>query len=404
MMNSQVGKRMKTIQKLVGAGRLHGESQQFGGTNPGAGMGESVLRTPSRGTRIVWRDFVGDIVTHPTVVGGLNIQALRLNPSSTSTFPWMSQIAPNFDKWQANGIIFEFTSMCSNFSTDSALGSVICATEYDIMDPPYTSKTEMLTSAYSTQSRMDKNVIHGIECDPATLQHSIFYTHPDEIPIPAGASPRDYTLATFYIATVGGNIPVNTNIGSLWVHYDITFLEEELAANRPIPGQGMLGGSFYRKLLPTEGGGWSSWGDATLIAGPDIGITITNGGVVFPAELQGKTFWISMGVSKVGGDGYGGARMDFPEQFITYNCTLSTDQGGNGTGDINVVQAGGGQNTQRGQMCAMIVRIEKVMTSEQQAGFAIYPAGTWPGDNNPPPSNTVFSMFIQEVEDGFLAE
>lgn len=264
------------------------------------GPDQIVTRGPLAGTNFTYREYLGDVFTHPDTVGAMNLISYRINPASAHTFPWLSRVAPNWDKWRANGILFEFKSTCSNYSADSAVGSILMATEYDVLDPPYSTKRQMLNAAYANETRMDKNVVHGIECAPSTMPHDIFYVLGDDEELPPGGNARDYSLGTFYMGTSGGSLPVNTNVGSLWIHYDMYFQTEQLLA----PGIGPVGGlllpMYYAGLMPTVIGGYQNFSGFTRHGGQDLGITCGLAcGVTFPVSsiLAGRVYFIEITVS-----------------------------------------------------------------------------------------------------------
>lgn len=187
-----------------------------------------------RSTRIVYKEYIGDVYTDATTAGAFNIKGYNLNPALMSTFPWLSTIAQQFEQWTPNGIIFEFRSTSSEYTATQALGSVIMATEYDPVDTPYTNKQQMLNAAYSSEMKPSERGFHGVECDPRDNPNRIFYTRAASIP--AGTDIRDYDLGTFYIATQGSGT-TNLNLGSLYIHYDITLRKEQIFGGVSDKGQ-----------------------------------------------------------------------------------------------------------------------------------------------------------------------
>ena len=102
-----------------------------GGTK--AAMQPMVISNSRRGgeTRIRFREYLGDVRTHPTVVGAWYNTVYTLNAGNTTTFPWFSTIANQYEQWTPEGIIFEFRSTATEYSTAVNLGSVVMATDYD---------------------------------------------------------------------------------------------------------------------------------------------------------------------------------------------------------------------------------------------------------------------------------
>lgn len=176
-----------------------------------------------RGTRIVEREYLGDIVSGALSGSstGFNLVNYPINPTNPQVFPWLSTIASLFDQWEPNGVVFEFVSTSSEFNgANQALGAVIMATDYDLQDPLYTSKQQMENSDYACSTKPAVSLMHGIECDASERPLKIMYTS-------TGASdPRFSVLGNFQLATQGVSA-ANINLGELWVSYDITFYKKQ---------------------------------------------------------------------------------------------------------------------------------------------------------------------------------
>lgn len=200
-----------------------------------------------RETRIIYREYIGDVFTHPTTAGAFYARTYPLNPGLLSLCPWLAPIAQQYEQWTPNGIVFEFKSTSSEYVATQALGSVIMATEYDSLDAVFSNKQDMLNSAYSNEAKPSERIVHGIECDPRDNPLRVFYVRSGAVP--SGGSIRDYDLGTFTVATQGG-ATANLNLGSLYVHYDLTFRKEQVFNG--IPARGNL--SMYYHLAGTING------------------------------------------------------------------------------------------------------------------------------------------------------
>lgn len=232
----QIGDRLETLGRSAltyGAKRfkdwtgfgdytLVGNSLVQGAKDPGL-----QIQTVGRFTRIKYREYLGEVVTHPADVGRFHVQKFRINPADLQTFPWLNPIATQFEQYKPMGILFEFKSTATDYSgTTASLGSVITATDYNVLDPPFTNKGAMLNNAYSQESKISESQIHGVECDPKELQRNVFYVSTTDKT--SGRGPRDYDVGNFYIATDGGGLPAGQSVGSLWVHYDFVFFKEQI--------------------------------------------------------------------------------------------------------------------------------------------------------------------------------
>lgn len=102
------------------------------------------------------------------------------------------------------------------------------ATQYDVADAVFQSKTEMLNYEYSTSAKPSENLGHMIECEPRQTTVSELFTLVGAVP--TGSDPRLYHLGRFSIATVGFQAD-NINIGELHVTYQIRLLKPKLFTN-----------------------------------------------------------------------------------------------------------------------------------------------------------------------------
>jgi len=188
---------------------------------------EVVNASNGGGTIIRYQEFLSDIYTSSTA-GAFNIQQWLINPANTQTFPFLSQIAQNYEQYDIEGMLFEFRSTSANAlnSTNTALGTVIMATQYDVADPVFSSKMEMLNYEYSSSSKPADNCMHMIECDPRQTTVNELYTTA-ALSAPANTDARLYFLGRFCIATQGFQA-ASVNIGELHITYQVRLLKPKI--------------------------------------------------------------------------------------------------------------------------------------------------------------------------------
>lgn len=242
----------------------------------------------------IYREYLGDVFTHPTLVGEFSAVSYDVNAGSARTFPWLHNIAKNYDQWVPEGIIFEFKSTTAVVTTASG-GSLLIASEYDLDDAPYTSKLQMLNSAYSQESKVTDDCMHGLECDPRQNVRGVLEIRSQGQTV---NDVQDYDLCRTTIATIGGNYPANTNIGSLYIHYQIRLKKQQLpkvvAASTTYAEYDLTYGDWFiasGSLLGIPNG----WTGFKQIGGYDLGIYFTNfatgagtGWVNIPNEYTGS--------------------------------------------------------------------------------------------------------------------
>lgn len=174
--------------------------------------------------RIRRREFLGDVISSSTA-NTFDLRSYAINPGLAATFPWLSEVCGStFQQYRINGMVFEFRSMSADAlnSTNTALGSVVMATDYDSADVPFTSKQQMENSEFGVSCKPSSNMIHAIECAKGATTISEQYVR--AFANPSGTDVRMYDLGKFYIATTGFQ-GTSVNAGELWVSYDITLIK-----------------------------------------------------------------------------------------------------------------------------------------------------------------------------------
>lgn len=258
----QVKRVKKTVAKIVKKAIKHSQpkkSHSHGSTNGGISMGQRVGKflgghaqnmiskitglgdyhvsgaggirndngppqfAPGRTPRIAHREYLGDITSSID----FNANTYNLNPGDPQTFPWLEKIAKNFEEYKFHGLVFEFksTSATALNSVNTALGTVVMATQYDSVEPTFSNKRTMENHEFASSTMPYQSVLHAVETKPSRTSIST------NLYVLAGAQPPDtdirlYNLGKFTIATVG--MQAASNIGELWVSYDIEFFKPQL--------------------------------------------------------------------------------------------------------------------------------------------------------------------------------
>jgi hypothetical protein len=201
--------------------------------NVDEGMQVPTFGDLNHGIMICHREYLGDI-SIPATPANFTLASYSINPGLNSTFPWLSQIAAQFDQYEIHGMLFQFKSTSSDFGTTTslAMGTVILATDYDSAESSYASKSEMENAQYSTSCKPSIDCIHAIECDPAFSFTPLKYVRTGAVP--SSKDVRLYDQGNFQIATVG--LPTGSSgvIGELWCTYKIAFYKPQLSAGASV--------------------------------------------------------------------------------------------------------------------------------------------------------------------------
>ena len=168
------------------------------------------------------REYISDV--YGTAEGqAFQNSAYPLNPGLEGTFPWLAQIAQNYDEYTIKQLIFTFRSSIAPIGSSGSgqVGTVIMATQYNAGEEPFSDKESMMQYDGSMSSKVIDGLISGVECDPAQMSGS-YGKFTRAGPPPPGQDIKTYDLGTFNVA--GTNIPAayeNQSLGELWVSYTI---------------------------------------------------------------------------------------------------------------------------------------------------------------------------------------
>lgn len=226
------------LSKIFGFGAYHVKKNSLMQTNSApVGMSVPEFATGKFPGSIVvaHREFVGDITSHVDFTN----QNYLIHVGNTSLWPWLANISLNFEEAEILGCVFEFKSMSATAvgSTNTGLGTVIMATDYDVVDSNYATKQQMEICEFANSAAPCYSQIHPIECDPKqTVMPKTFIqygvTRASDFP----DDPRFSCMGNFQIASSG--VQAASNVGELWVSYHVRLMKPQLPTS-------LLGNAVY---------------------------------------------------------------------------------------------------------------------------------------------------------------
>lgn len=171
-------------------------------------------------------EYICDIISSSTV-GAFKVDDFAINPGLAQSFEYLAQLAANYTEYKIEGMIFEFRtrSVDALNSTNTALGSVYMATQYNSLEPNFSSKAEMSSYMYCNNCKPSESMLHIIECDPRQTSVEQLYIRTGSVP--TNSDPRLYDLGRLQIATQGMQA-ASVNIGELHVTYQVALYKSRL--------------------------------------------------------------------------------------------------------------------------------------------------------------------------------
>jgi hypothetical protein len=254
------------------------------------------------------REFLGEIKgsTAFTIQGEYVI-----NPGMSSTFPWLSGIAANFQEYRFKGVVFHYvsTSGTAVSGTNPAIGSVMMQTTYRSNDVPPATKIDMLNEYWACESGTAEAFAHPIECSPKENPFSTQWIRTTSVP--TGDNMLLYDLGKMFIATSGQPAAGNP-IGDLWVTYEVEL-------RKPVTSSNVTSTNLFYQCKWNVGGG--SW-FANPVSAPqgNLNLTIDTSApkISLPVGLRG-TFLVCASFTMTGT-----STNNFAISALS-NCVLSTN-------------------------------------------------------------------------------
>jgi len=181
---------------------------------------------PTDSIMVVKREFIMDVYSGTGTPTVFSSTTFPLNPGQSSVFPWLSSIAANYEEYDIQGMVFYFISNSGNSvgSSNTSLGTVIMATEYDPTKPIFTTKQQMENYSLAVSCKPSVSMEHAIECKRDRTPVKQLYIRTGAS---TGADLRWSDFGNFTIATVGMQA-AGINLGELWVTYKVKLIKPRL--------------------------------------------------------------------------------------------------------------------------------------------------------------------------------
>jgi len=186
--------------------------------------------------KFVFRELVADIYAPKTAEEAAQFQkqVFEIQPGLYQSFPWLSQIACNYEQYKVNQLIYTYKpSVQGNVTTTSGIvGDVMLASQLNKRDKQFEDAEQLQASHGAAVGLVSDHISIGVECDPKKTPgddvKSIRYQGLSD-----DRDLQDYDKGKVTIAT--RNLPsalVGQQIGKLYVSYNITLQRQKIVSGR----------------------------------------------------------------------------------------------------------------------------------------------------------------------------
>jgi len=206
----------------------------------GASIGRGLSGVLGFGDYVVNDTFSGKGKPQPQVISncefafdfkktgiGFTPSEYDINPANSALFPWLSRIASLYTNYRFRQLVFEFRTMCSDYSSTMTLGSIIMAPQYNVDLSAFSTKQQMEAATHAVSFKPSCSALCGFECDSSDMQVR-WYTVRNSI---TDATTKFTDPGTFTIAASGlsNNIADGSVVGEVWVRYTVELIDPILA-------------------------------------------------------------------------------------------------------------------------------------------------------------------------------
>lgn len=196
-----------------------------------------------------------------------------MNPGQVLTFPWLSTISKQFEKYEVKSMTFYYKPLVSGFATAGQTGKIMLSFDYDASDPLPSTKQQVEDTHPHADAMPYEECYLPLSSYQLNSQDSK-YVRPGGLP--PNADIKTYDGGLLAVSTQGCQ---NTSeIGELRVRYSIDLFVPVLESTTTIPT------NFHTSIFEVTPGAITS-GDLlwTATAVNPLGILAAAGTLIFPA-------------------------------------------------------------------------------------------------------------------------
>lgn len=188
-----------------------GKVSYIGKTSTGSKL---IKNSPKNEVRMCRREYITDIV--PTE--GWSVFKLAINPGDNKSFPWLSGVAKNFEKYVINSLSIEYRTGQSSIIP----GKIQLGPDFDPSDPAPNSKKELLTYTLSCDGPVWQNFSLSIPKGYLMNQKKYYVRSSGQVVNDL----KLYDACNIFIGSDANSTELSY-LGEIWINYDITLYEPQ---------------------------------------------------------------------------------------------------------------------------------------------------------------------------------
>lgn len=163
-------------------------------------------------------EYIGEVTSNSTSFSLLN--TYPINPGQSSTFPWLSTIAKNYEKYEFLSLQWIYKPEVSQYATNGQTGKILLSVDYDASDAPPQNKQQMEDVVPHSDAMPYQQL--KLNCRPKEMHKNsdAKFIRPGNLP--ANSDIKTYDAGNLFVGTSA--IATNTGtLGELHVKYIVKF-------------------------------------------------------------------------------------------------------------------------------------------------------------------------------------
>jgi len=200
-------------------------------------------------------EYVRDVYCPLTLNAFQVVDSIPLNPGLGESFPWLSQVAMNYEEYEFEQLIVTFKSTIDqSLATNGQTGQIALTTSYNPGQDPFGSKQEMMSYSGGMSCKTNQSMQHGVECDPSKNSGSAGkYVRPGVV---TQGDLKNYDLGTTYLSILDAPTQfLGVTLGELWITYTVRLRKPKLTV-----GENYNVGRVQLCAQPQAGGNFAAYG------------------------------------------------------------------------------------------------------------------------------------------------
>lgn len=226
--------------KKTSPGMSSGKAIPAANRSFGKKVPSQIVARPDGRIEVRNHEYILDITASPD----FQVVSVPINPGLSASFPWLSNIANNYEFYQFKELVVEYRPFVGTTNN----GAIMMAVDFDAADPSPINKQRMMSYLSSVQGAIYSPFTLRLNPSDLAKFGTQKFTRPSDVP--AGKDIKTYDVGNILIAcqTGGGGL-----CGSIYFRYSVSLMTPHSPQEFPWENSAVITGPGT-KATPFSGG------------------------------------------------------------------------------------------------------------------------------------------------------